>query len=215
MKLYKYLSDETFAKYLDSYLRGEVYFSSWRDFNDPMEGYFTYVSRQNPKEDIREIIEQKSRYRVCCFCKSYKKFLQWSYYTNGHRGVCLEYNINKTNLPTYIIIKSVNYTKTLPSFNSAASIEDQTKTFLLTKLKVWKPENEVRILGHNILDNTIQIGKLTGIIFGANFDISDHNGEQRKQVRQNVLASGSNYPKLYNAVIDRITATISRRIIDQ
>lgn len=179
-----------------------------------MEGFFTYISRRENQGVIQEIIGEKYYYRVCCFCRSYKKFLLWSYYTNKHRGVCLEYDVDKTNLPPGCTIKPVNYTKTLPFFNPAGNIQDQAQTFLLTKLNVWKQESEVRLLGHDLPQNTVRIGKLTGIIFGVNFVVSDPDDELRQRVRRTIL-NGCYPPKLYNAVIESNIPTISRQIINR
>lgn len=114
MKLFRYLTDQVFRDHLESHLRGEIYLSSWRESNDPMEGFFTDTFCRDHRLIIDAVVGQKSEYRVCCFCKSFKKFLLWSYYTNKHRGVCLEYTIKQNQIPSHCVLAPITYTATLP-----------------------------------------------------------------------------------------------------
>ena len=96
-RLFWYRSRENFAKYIDNYLQGKIHFSSWRNVNDPMEGYFTYY----PQYDvISQLISEKNKYKICCFSKSYSNFLLWSHYAKDHKGVCLEYEFDTRHFPS-------------------------------------------------------------------------------------------------------------------
>jgi len=215
MKLYKYLSDKTFHDHLDSHLRGEVHLSSWRDFNDPMEGFFIYIANGDQQQAVDAVVGKKSKFRVSCFCKSYKKFLLWSYYTNKHRGVCLEFEVHKKRLPANCILESIVYSPTLPQFDANANVDDQAKRFLLTKMTPWKQEGEVRLLGHNLSSDTISFGRLIGIIFGVNYSQGDSRDQTRQRVVHAVRDLGQSGPELYQAVIEGDSPEIQRRVFDR
>jgi hypothetical protein len=215
MKLYKYLSDRTFRDHLQSHLNGEVHFSAWREFNDPMEGFFVYIANKDPRHQIDAIIGEKAVYRVSCFCRSWKKFLLWSYYTNKHRGVCLEFEVNKRNLPANCSLAPINYASTLPQFDSSLSADEQAKKFLLTKMRPWNQEGEWRLLGRNLQQYTVPFGRLTGIIFGANYADGDPNDTTRQQVVHETRSMGIRPPVLYQAYIEGNTPEIRRRVFDR
>ena len=214
MKLYKYLSDKTFRDHLQSHLNGEVHFSSWREFNDPMEGFFVYIAKGDTRNQIDAIVGEKTAYRVSCFCRSWKKFLLWSYYTNKHRGVCLEFEVNKKNLPANYSLDPINYDPTLPQFDSSLSPVEQAKKFLLTKMRPWKQEGEWRLLGRNLQQYTVPFGRLTGIIFGANYADGDPNDATRQQVVHESRSIGKLHPVLYQAYIEGNTPEIRRSVLD-
>lgn len=215
MKLYKYLSDDVFRDYLTSHLNGEVYLSSWRDFNDPMEGYFTYIAHRDTRHIIDAVVGEKSEYRVSCFCKSYRQFLLWSYYTNKHRGVCLEYVVQPDQLHPGCILKAVRYNDSLPRLDLSASVDEQARMFLLTKLKPWEQEQEVRLLARNVAQRTIPFGRLTGIIFGVNYAAGDPKDTGRQRVATEYRVRGRTRPRLYQAAIEGDSAAITRRPFDR
>ena len=214
MKLYKYLSDEVFRDHLESHLRGEVHLSSWREFNDPMEGFFTYTANKDPQHVVDAIVSKKSAYRVCCFCESYEEFLLWSYYTNKHRGVCLEFEVDKKGLPSSCSLKAIQYSSTLPQLDANESVDVQARRFLLTKMLPWKQEGEVRLLGYKMEHATIRFGRLTGVIFGVNHSKGDPDKRTRQRVFRIIRDLGSGAPKPYQAKIEGKSPQIKRRILD-
>lgn len=215
MKLYKYLSDETFRDHLQSHLNGEVFLSAWREFNDPMEGFFVYIANKDPRHSIDAIVGGKSEYRVSCFCRSYKKFLQWSHYANKHRGVCLEYEVSKKHLPRNCTLDPVSYLPRLPEFDSSLPLDQQARKFLLTKMNPWKQEGEVRLLGRNLPQFTVPFGKLIGIIFGVKYADGGPNDTTRQELVHAFRNIGHPSPTLYQACIDGNTPEIHRRVFDR
>lgn len=206
MKLYKYISDETFRKYFDFYLNGNVYFSFWQELNDPMEGWFIVSS---DVQDLKNaVVGEKSLYRVSCFCKSYKKILLWSYYANRHKGICLEYQVAKKDLPTNCYLEKIKYSPSLPALDFSKRIEDQARNFLFTKLKPWKQEGELRLLGNDLLNGGMILGCLKGIIFGMGYP--EINGYKIQDV-VNFFQFKPNKPRLYRAVFNRETSEIERQ----
>jgi hypothetical protein len=214
MRLYKYLPDKTFRDHLDSHLNGDVYLSKWSDFNDPMEGFFVYVADRDRCHVIDAIVGAKATYRVSCFCRSYNKFLLWSHYTNGHRGVCLEYDVNRRHLPPGCSLDSVQYSRTLPGLDATLPVDQQARSFLLTKMMPWRQEGEVRLLGQNLPQCTVALGRLTGIIFGVNYLRGDPNDQTRQRVVDDCRTKGASAPTLYQAVINGNSPVISRHIFD-
>jgi hypothetical protein len=201
MKLYQYLSLEKFSKYFSSCIRGEVHLASWSEFNDPLEGYFSYIAHSDHRHIVDAIVGGKSEYRVSCFCKTYKKFPLWAYYAGNHRGICLEYEVNKKCLPENCILERVVYSRALPQLDADQSVDEQVKSFLFTKLLPWKHECEVRLLGKNLTHHNVKLGCLTGIIFGANYTKADPTDRMRQKVSC-AIQEISRRPELYQAVIN-------------
>ena len=214
MKLYKYLSDDTFRNYLQNHLHGEVYFSAWREFNDPMEGFFVYMANKDNQRLIEAIVGEKSAYRVSCFCRSWKKFLLWSYYTNKHKGVCLEFEVSKKNLPANCSLDPIEYAPTLPEFDSSLSADEQAKKILFTKMKPWEQEREWRLLGRNLHQYSVPFGTLTGIIFGVNYAKGDPDDTTRQQVVHATRNMEQHTPVLYQAYIEGNKPEIRRKVFD-
>ena len=172
-----------------------------------MEGFFTYIFHRDPQNIVGAVVGEKLEYRVCSFCKSYKKFLLWSYYANSHKGVCLEYSVRKHQLRPGCVLEPVQYNRTLPSLNTKASVNEQAKKFLLTKMMDWKTEQEVRLLAPKSIRASIPFGRLTGIIFGLNHP----DAEVRQKVVSTVRGLGRSGPMLYQATIEGDSAEIIRR----
>ena len=211
MKLYKYISNDTLYTHLDSILRGEVYLSRWNDLNDPMEGFFIYSANNNPRQHIDNVIGEKSEYRVSCFSKSYKKFLLWSHYSFKHRGVCLEFEVAKKDLPQNCFLEPIQYSKILPEFRIDEDINLQARRFLSTKLIAWKQEGEVRLLCRSPQQHTMPFGRLTGIIFGINYHKDDKHDQNRQKLINTIRHSCNDKPCLYQANIERESAEIHRK----
>jgi len=209
MKIYKYMTDDTFRDHLDSHLRGEVYLSLWREFNDPMEGYFSFFIKHHRMDIVDAVVSEKSEYRVSCFSNSDNKYLLWSYYTNKHSGVCLEYEVDKDQLPSNCILEKITYTAFMPKYDATRDINQQAQRFLLTKTAALKREGEIRLLCRNPHNDVIVIGTLTSIIFGMRC-----SHETKQQVETAIQIGHYNNPTLYLAEIKSDRIRISRRKLE-
>lgn len=179
-----------------------------------MEGFFSYIAREDTRHIIDQIVMGKAKYRVSCFAKSYKKFLLWSYYTNKHRGVCLEYEVDRKHLPPEWILQKVEYSLTLPLLDETETVDDQVKKFLMTKIKCWEQEREVRLLvPMEAPPYTVSFGQLTGIILGAKFDESEHADNVRRQLRIDLPRPAERKVSLYQASIHGNRAEMMRQPI--
>lgn len=214
MQLFKFVSDETLFSHHDSFLNGEVYLSRWSDFNDPMEGFFSYYLNRPSNTLAKDVIGEKGKYRVSCFSKSYSNYLLWSYYTHRHRGACLEFDIDAATLPAGALIRDIQYKKSIPDLDENQAFEDQAIDFLLTKFSHWKQEEEVRLLWKSPVVNPVQIGKLVSITFGVKHSDGDPGDQERQKIWKKI-ESQSLPITLYQAEIDASGALIGRRKFDR
>ena len=78
-----------------------------------------------------------------CFSRTLYDLLQWSHYADGHKGYCIEYDINHTAFSLYGLI-DVKYQDITPNH------QDNTRDhayILATKPTCWSYEQETRWLG--------------------------------------------------------------------
>lgn len=178
-KLYWYRSSRNFAEYIDGYLQGKIHFSSWRDVNDPMEGYFIYYPQH---DSIMNLIGEKGKFKICCFSKTYSNYLLWSYYAQGHSGVCIEYEVNK--LPQNVIKRCVKYRKSIPTFDREKPDKEQAIDCLTQKLTFWRNEEEIRLLSYDSHSSDMKIGEMKSITIGSRFDDLFVDGDYRRICNQ-------------------------------
>src|ERR1041385_7514299 len=70
-------------------------------------------------------------WNVCCFTTNPVNELMWAHYANNNKGVCLEFDLSKSN-ELFEKLQPVTYDNTFPEIDSA----DDLITALLTKRKV-------------------------------------------------------------------------------
>lgn len=127
--------------------------------------------------------------------------LMWSHYTDGHKGLCLEFDPTK-EITLFGQALKVRYSYDYPSVNIINIGEpEEFRKALLTKSKHWEYEQEWRIVkpkdegGQGI--HRFQPELLTGVILGALISPED---------KDKVLNWVKNYPTnitLYQAKISR------------
>ncbi|HBS85671.1 MAG TPA: hypothetical protein DEA97_03890 [Bacteroidales bacterium] len=84
---------------------------------------------------------------VCCFSKSYRKFLMWSHYAKKHTGVCLKFDISKDiGIFNQESIREIIYNKEIQfvDLNNIKNIIDLFDTYKF-KAKNWEYEKEIRV----------------------------------------------------------------------
>lgn len=185
LKLYWYRSSDNFAEYINNYLQGKIHFSSWKAVNDPMEGYFLYCPQH---DSIATLIGEKSRIKICCFSKSYSNYLLWSYYAQGHSGVCIEYEVNE--LPENISKRCVKYRKIIPAFDSTKTDKEQAIDCLTHKLAFWSREEEIRLLSYDSSSPDVKIGEMKSVTIGRRF--IDLEGDENHRTISEQLRSFKN-----------------------
>lgn len=155
--------------------------------------------------DLRSSIQERiNRARMICFTECNDNILLWSHYANKHRGVCLEFDIdkwkshNKVLQFIQVIYKSNNErpeTKlTEESFNTLEFL----KGAIFSKSLCWDYEQEWR-LAFDAWKNDDFIkflpDALTGVFFGVN-----STKEDKEKILATVKASQCN-PQIYDGSV--------------
>lgn len=86
-RIYKYVSFQ--EHHIRSLLTDELYFSSPDAFNDPYEPFMLFEGDKRFGETLKADLENSA---ITCFSRSNNNFTLWSYYANGMKGICIEYD---------------------------------------------------------------------------------------------------------------------------
>lgn len=63
---------------------------------DNLVGALNSITKQNVQEKLKEKIwHTQSMMKVCSFCESPDVLLMWSHYADSHKGMCIEYDIER------------------------------------------------------------------------------------------------------------------------
>lgn len=148
------------------------------ELNDPFEFLGAELSDRNFRRAMKETKKELSKTKgLLCFSGNWTNPVQWSHYTDKHKGICLGFDV-----PDYLLSK-VNYVKERLSHNGEFTEELMLK-FLTTKFEHWSYEEEYRSFveleekdkdGNYYADFSDNL-KLKQIIVGAHSDIT------RKQI---------------------------------
>lgn len=120
---------------------------------------------------IDEVMDKRS---ICCFSIIPDDLLMWAHYAEGHKGVCLQYDIAQDTLLD-CILKPVIYQDNLIKSNLLKHDDDIFSVFT-TKSTHWAYEQEYRLinrLGYQKIG--YQRGCLKGITFGCKVDSDKKN----------------------------------------
>jgi hypothetical protein len=200
-KLYKFVSlsdDETAnEKKFNTLEEKRFWVSAAEEENDPYDFQAMYINKAKligygwPKDVIERIaagLDFRQQFYVGCFTANNEQFLpMWAYYTNNHRGFCVEYDVvssetfHKVSYEENRIGTAVITANLYEAFrvNHEADKEFYARLALeaaYVKHKSWEWENEYRILfpmfGTKSLGKSIpveEIGlKTSKIVAGVN-----------------------------------------------
>ena len=119
--------------------------------------------------------------------------LMWSYYADGHRGVCLQFAVRDGQL-FGCDLTEVHYELQCPLLTVYDDLTmDWTRRYLSTKAKVWEHEEEWRIIWRKPGMNRFPPEDLSGVIVGAQI-----SPQHRAQV-VSWIADNASSPTLYEA----------------
>lgn len=135
-----------------------LYFAPPKQLNDPFECCFTLptnVIKQNKElaEKFQKTLNKFfSNAGIVCFTKHHKKQLMWSYYAEGHSGICVVYDLkqiylelNTINVKDYFIdAKNIDYNPTFPEISWDDNNIDEFYNVIFSKDKIWIGEDELR-----------------------------------------------------------------------
>ncbi|MCK5507793.1 MAG: DUF2971 domain-containing protein [Desulfobacterales bacterium] len=148
------------------------------ELNDPFEFLGAELSDRNFRKAIKKTKKDLSKTKgILCFSKNWKNPVQWSHYTDKHKGLCLGFDV-----PDHLLAK-VDYVKERLSQNSEINEELMLK-FLTIKFEHWSYEKEYRLFvelkekdkdGNYYADFSDEL-QLKQVIIGA------HSGITRKQI---------------------------------
>lgn len=182
----------------------------WRCYlRDLYKKYRPNWSREQRLAEVKQIMNEK-RYKripremansyldkmgVYCMSEKNDNILMWSHYSKKHTGFCLEFRATSTT-PFFGRALKVNYSEHYPDVNFfESSPDEQAKVVLLTKAKLWKYEQEWRIIDHHIGSgvHAFPAELLTGVIFGCQMQ------EEYKNKIRTWLENRNPLPILYQA----------------
>lgn len=115
------------------------------DVNDPFE-VNSACSDAKARLVIRDLKAQlHERFGMLCFSLDWSNPVQWSHYADGHRGMCLGFDVNEAE------IERVAYRRQRPKadmyvlFRDQETGEAEMRVWFRTKYAHWKYEREVRM----------------------------------------------------------------------
>jgi len=169
--LYKYRADNDFTEKM--IIENELWFANPLLFNDPYDCntpitskttlpeiknwlqkigiYFEHIDdlavklQTNPNLIQHKTEEAMSKSGVCCFSSMYDNILQWSHYSDYHKGVCLKFDITE-DADTFITPIIVSYRKIMQHYNHLVHSERIIEYLIQPKYFEWSYESEIRVV---------------------------------------------------------------------
>jgi hypothetical protein len=181
------------------FVQNEVWFASPATYNDPFDSrvHLEFEPTVPPTvaqrviADVQREIDSRGVFSVSA---KNDDILMWSYYANGHSGICIELEMLQS---FFRMVQPISYAEERPLVGMRDHKVRQMEDNLLTKSSMWQHECEWRIFdikngpGYRPFAPTL----LTGVIFGARISPEDES-----RVR-GWIAEGKSDPKLYRAVV--------------
>lgn len=176
--LYKYRADNSFTKKIIT--DNEMWFSNPNVFNDPydcntpinqntpladIKAWLQSVDfapahtdtdtladqlKQNPNLMKQNINNALSKTGVCCFSTLYDSILQWSHYSDYHKGICLKFDILE-NPDFFALPIIVSYRKVMQHYNHFIQSDKIVEYLIQPKFDAWSYESEIRVVKHENL----------------------------------------------------------------
>ena len=174
--LFKYRSLGQFTEKIIT--DNEVYFSDPLIFNDPYDcntpinvatplsdikvwlhsvgidpaqvDYYANILKDNP-DAMREATElAMSKLGLCCFSTLEDSILEWSHYSDYHKGICLKFDI--TEDPEFFFLPViVAYRKVMQHYNHFVSPNKVVEYLIKPKYSDWSYESEIRIVKYETM----------------------------------------------------------------
>lgn len=171
-----------------------VYKSNSEQFNDPFDPYFKRYKNDRFSFLYKKLCETK----ISCLTQTPENMLMWSHYGDNHKGICLEYEIDKEKLEKNkeVSLKEIKYEGL--KVNSEITLSDSEMIFIngegkkeQSKRKIienintpeifirkngeWKYEKEYRLIyfDKNDKEEYFKDIKLKSVTFGLHTTESD------------------------------------------
>lgn len=169
--LFKYRADNQYTERIIT--DNELFFCNPREFNDPYDCN-TPININTPLNEIKNWLQSVGidqanidkyakhiqtnptlmkdatekaldKTGVCCFSTMDDSILQWSHYSDYHRGVCLKFDITADSDLFYIPI-IVSYRKVMQHYNHFTQNKKIVEYLIQPKFHEWSYESEIRIV---------------------------------------------------------------------
>jgi hypothetical protein len=165
------------------------------------------IKRNALKRDFLEGVQQETqdmldRAGILSFSAVPDEILLWSHYTNGHRGICLEFESGLLGFSRPI--SEVHYLNFRPEFDASIEGDERTRRLILSKYEGWRYEQEWRVIygaekGISYGEHPFDPKSLTAIIFGCATTESDKDkvrewvkkGSCKPEFRQAIRRKGA------------------------
>lgn len=101
----------------------------------------------NAYAELQKIKDMGNDFGIASLSETNNSILMWGHYANGHKGICIEYDLKSFLKQKYVFIP-VLYTETIPRLHSLDDSEGFNYVLhcLITKSKDWEYEAEWRCL---------------------------------------------------------------------
>lgn len=167
MKVYKYRSGS--ERDIETLVNNQFYSASIDSLNDIQEAkvqinnnefkLFDLLLNTNDLKDsnsfkiiLEKYLQQTKEYGIYSLSKNYDNELLWAYYSNSHKGFCIEYDFNILKQyqlePEFFC--DVEYQKDIPIISTNDLLNNKSRILdiksLATKSKNWEHEDEYRII---------------------------------------------------------------------
>lgn len=176
---------------LKNIISGKIFLNNPKNFNDPFDCPVFRGNNYRKNPSFSHVID---KVRITCFSKTKDSILLWSHYADSHKGICIGYRINEK----YIINNNLHFGEIIyqeqnlikKSINEFKGLLNDT---FFIKNKVWKYENECRLIGYDLESSSLPAPEIESITFGIDFPESD-----RKVIRQ--IFKDRNDIKIYKVI---------------
>jgi hypothetical protein len=151
----------------------ELWFSNPQEFNDPYDCN-TPINTETPLNDIKAWLSlvgialgnidnlaiqlqanpnlmkdatniALNNIGVCCFSSMGDSILQWSHYSDYHKGICLKFDV--TEDPDFFYIPLiVSYRKVMQHYNHFTQSQKIVEYLIQPKFHEWAYESEIRVV---------------------------------------------------------------------
>lgn len=130
---------------LEDIRRRRVKIATFDDLNDPFELFSVDLSDESLRRQFRWLASTLNLSQgMICFSRKWNNPVQWSHYAEGHRGVCLAFDVPESNLLTVSYTRRRLVAEAQQIVASGRLDSHLIQRFLATKYSHWRYENESR-----------------------------------------------------------------------
>ena len=151
--------------------KSEIYFPRCSEFNDPFDCRLNVRGLPvNGRQEMERVTES-----VGIFCLSARNdsLLMWSHYTDGHRGICLQFSTGQGQL-FGCTLEQVIYQDLHPELAITDTNDlHWTRRYLTTKALDWSYEQEWRIFYDTPGPQVAPHEEMSAVILGCSISPSD------------------------------------------